>query len=61
RQGIPLHLVQHEDVLVFTRHTQDHPNHPATSRSPRCTSRAQRPIRSSGGCSDRRADERRRR
>ncbi|WNE95513.1 DNA methyltransferase [Streptomyces luomodiensis] len=61
RAGIPLHLVQHEDVLVFTRHTQDLAGHPATSRPPRCSSRGQHPPRSTGGCRARRADDRRRR
>ncbi|MFE9004341.1 TRM11 family SAM-dependent methyltransferase [Streptomyces sp. NPDC007875] len=34
RQGIPLHLVQHEDVLVFTR-----PEKPSAASRPLCTNR----------------------
>ncbi|MGW5696468.1 site-specific DNA-methyltransferase, partial [Streptomyces asiaticus] len=34
RQGIPLHLVQHEDVLIFTR-----PEKPSAASRPLCTNR----------------------
>jgi modification methylase len=61
RQGIPLHLVQHEDVLVFTRPERNSAVHLAVSRPTVCTGRAQRPTRpTTGRCSHHRADWRRR-
>ncbi|NUS88896.1 MAG: site-specific DNA-methyltransferase [Streptomyces sp.] len=60
RQGIPLHLVQHEDVLIFTRGAQDCAAGPTTSRPMPCTSRAQCPTRPTDRCGYHRADKRRR-
>ncbi|WHX17719.1 DNA methyltransferase [Streptomyces malaysiensis subsp. malaysiensis] len=58
RQGIPLHLVQHEDVLVFTR-----PDPSAAQlgvpRPTACTGGSQRPTRQTPGrCHYRRTDKR---
>ncbi|MFD7504960.1 TRM11 family SAM-dependent methyltransferase [Streptomyces sp. NPDC059850] len=58
RQGIPLHLVQHEDVLVFTR-PDPSAAHPDVSRRAPCTSRVQHPTRlTTDHCGYRRADRR---
>ncbi|MFF5010590.1 TRM11 family SAM-dependent methyltransferase [Streptomyces phaeochromogenes] len=40
RQGIPLAVVQHEDVLVFTRPGQHTTTAAATTGEPRCTAQA---------------------
>ncbi|WP_236076414.1 TRM11 family SAM-dependent methyltransferase [Streptomyces coffeae] len=55
RQGIPLHLVQHEDVLVLTR-----PQHSNVAPRPTaCTGRTQRPLqRTTTRCSYRQTDRR---
>ncbi|WP_055548981.1 TRM11 family methyltransferase [Streptomyces sp. NBRC 110028] len=58
RQGIPLHLVQHEDVLVFTR-PDPSAAHPAESRRAPCIGRVQHPTRpTTDRCGYRRADRR---